>query len=164
MISICPAVFSKGSTKDLARRDWHIDNWLELSNILNKNNYLHNFILPKDQDDLFISAKASKIFPRDIKNLFAEIKKSSLVITQDSGYMHIARYYDVKVIALFGPTKPLNFALGKEIIIKGQDCSSIPCHDGIAFTKKSKKCLCMENITVDDVYLNILNNIGQTNV
>lgn len=45
----------------------------------------------------------------EMTDLISLIEKCSLVITNDSGPMHLAVAMDAKVLALFGPTDPLQF-------------------------------------------------------
>ena len=160
MISICPAIYSNGSTEDLALRDWPINNWTSLSKKLLEHNLPHRFIMPPYQVEIFKDIRSEVIFPKDIKNLFKEIKNSSLIVTQDSGYMHIARYLNIKAITLFGPTNPINFALDNEIIIKTSNLKCMPCHDGISFNSNCTNNLCMKKITVDEVFNKIIKVIN----
>ena len=82
---------------------------------------------------------------RDLAYLY---RLSSLVITTDSGPMHIAAAAGTPVVALFGPTDPSRtgpYGFGHTVIRKDLSCS--PC-----FQKKCASMKCMLDITVEEVY------------
>jgi len=77
------------------------------------------------------------------------IKKSQLLITNDSAPMHLGSAVGTKVLAIFGPTDPNKYRpLGKEnrVIRKNLFCS--PCE--IAQCKFKHEC--MKQISTDEVY------------
>lgn len=59
-----------------------------------------------------------------VKNLGAILKQVDLYITNDTGTMHIAAYSDIKMISLFGPTDPDEWAP------KGKNQFFIKSHSG----------------------------------
>lgn len=82
---------------------------------------------------------------RDLAHLY---KLSPVVITTDSGPMHISAAVGTPVVALFGPTDPLRtgpYGRGNVVIRKEMSCS--PC-----FLKKCGSRKCMEEITVERVF------------
>ena len=75
-------------------------------------------------------------------------KKAQMVITTDSGPMHLASAVGTPVIALFGPTDPARTGpYGKEHIIITAGLSCSPC-----FLKKCSTRKCMENILPEQVF------------
>ena len=84
-----------------------------------------------------------------IKSLAALLTRVNLLITNDSGPMHIAAALGTPVVALFGPTDPKltgPYGRGHVVIRKNLDCSPClrrPCTEG--------KPLCMETITAEEV-------------
>lgn len=79
------------------------------------------------------------------------IKQLDLMITTDTGPMHLANILDVPLIALFGPTlTSKNAPRGKHssVLMSGINCS--PCQDTGGFYS-CEKFACMERITVGDV-------------
>ncbi len=76
------------------------------------------------------------------------LKKALMVITTDSGPMHLACAVGTPVVALFGPTDPKRtgpYGEGHMVIRDNLSCS--PC-----FLKKCKTTQCMKNITTEQVY------------
>lgn len=82
---------------------------------------------------------------RDLAYLY---QLSSLLITTDSGPMHIAAAVGTPVVALFGPTDPSRtgpYGMGHTVMRKELYCS--PC-----FLKKCDSIKCMRDLTVEEVY------------
>ncbi|MGZ3635344.1 MAG: glycosyltransferase family 9 protein [Syntrophales bacterium] len=82
---------------------------------------------------------------RDLAYLY---QRSSLLITTDSGPMHLAAAVGTPVIALFGPTDPSRtgpYGKGHVVIRRGLSCS--PC-----FLKKCDSMKCMSDISVDEIF------------
>lgn len=85
---------------------------------------------------------------RDLAYLY---QLSSLLITTDSGPMHLAAAVGTPVVALFGPTDPNRTGpcgKGHRIIRKDLPCS--PC-----FLKKCDTAQCMRDITVLEVFASV---------
>jgi lipopolysaccharide heptosyltransferase I len=81
----------------------------------------------------------------DLASLY---KKARIVITTDSGPMHLAAAVETPVIALFGPTDPARtgpYGTGHTIIRTDLPCS--PC-----FSKKCSTKKCMEDISPQQVF------------
>ena len=82
---------------------------------------------------------------RDLACLFRE---ASLLVTTDSGPMHLAAAMGTPVVALFGPTDPSRtgpYGKNHEVIRMELPCS--PC-----FLKTCETRQCMQGITVEDVF------------
>jgi heptosyltransferase-1 len=82
---------------------------------------------------------------RDLAYLYG---LAQMVVTTDSGPMHIAAAVSTPTVALFGPTDPSRtgpYGQGHSVIRTGIDCS--PC-----FKKECDTVRCMKEITVDDVF------------
>ncbi|RME78307.1 MAG: glycosyltransferase family 9 protein [Planctomycetota bacterium] len=86
----------------------------------------------------------------DILQLAALLKRAALLVTVDTGPMHVGAAMETPLVALFGPT-PLSltrpWTKGPcQVLWKGIECS--PCRGkGI----KCKDNICMKKITVDEV-------------
>jgi len=81
--------------------------------------------------------------------LAAVMRRASLVISNDSGPMHIAVSQGVPTIALFGPTSPEitgPYGDSEYIVISRWDDCKLPCYDS-----ECNRYRCMEAISVDEV-------------
>ncbi|MBN2283095.1 MAG: lipopolysaccharide heptosyltransferase II [Deltaproteobacteria bacterium] len=90
---------------------------------------------------------------RDLAYLY---QKARLVVTTDSGPMHVAAAMGTPVVALFGPTDPVRtgpYGEGHRVIRKNLPCS--PC-----FLKTCKTMQCMKEISVDEVFQAVVEKIG----
>jgi 3-deoxy-D-manno-octulosonic-acid transferase/heptosyltransferase-1 len=92
-----------------------------------------------------------------LRELASLYKEASLVITTDSGPMHLAAAVGTPVVAIFGPTDPSRtgpYGPGHRIIRRGISCS--PC-----FLKHCKDPRCMTEITVEDVFSAVKEVLGK---
>ncbi|OIN95779.1 MAG: lipopolysaccharide heptosyltransferase II [Deltaproteobacteria bacterium CG1_02_45_11] len=83
-----------------------------------------------------------------LKTLAALYEKSALLVSTDTGPMHIAAAVETPVVALFGPTAPWRtgpFGDGHQIVRAGLECS--PC-----FKRQCKTTECMKQISVERVF------------
>jgi 3-deoxy-D-manno-octulosonic-acid transferase/heptosyltransferase-1 len=83
-----------------------------------------------------------------LKDLAELYRRATLLITTDSGPMHLAAAMGTPVVALFGPTDPKRtgpYGSGHRVIRESLPCA--PC-----FLKKCREMTCMKNITVEAVF------------
>jgi len=83
----------------------------------------------------------------DVRELAGILERAELVISVDSGAMHLATAVDTPVLALFGPTNPQTlgpYGDGHRVIYKKASCS--PCRD-----KSCSRGSCMELIEEEEV-------------
>ncbi len=83
-----------------------------------------------------------------LKELIEVLRQARLVVSNDSGPMHIAAGFHVPVVAIFGPTSPVRtgpYGKGHVVIKSAVECA--PC-----FRKKCSDLKCMKGITADYVY------------
>lgn len=83
-----------------------------------------------------------------LRELACLYRQAALLVTTDSGPMHLAAAVGTPVIALFGPTDPVRtgpYGPGHRIIRGGMPC--IPC-----FRKRCETGDCMRAITVETVF------------
>jgi lipopolysaccharide heptosyltransferase I len=88
----------------------------------------------------------------DLQELTALLAGAKVVVTNDTGPMHIAAALNVPVIALFGPTNPLKtgpygWQTSKKLKVLKADVPCSPCR-----RKRCKELVCMNDLTVDTVW------------
>ncbi|MFH1242490.1 MAG: lipopolysaccharide heptosyltransferase II [Pseudomonadota bacterium] len=84
----------------------------------------------------------------DLKELAHLYSRCRVLITTDTGPMHVAVAMGCPVVALFGPTSPWRtgpYGPGQRVIRADVDCS--PC-----FKKRCRNFICMKAITVEEVF------------
>ena len=97
---------------------------------------------------LMQAPSASAAGETTLRELAALYREASVLLTTDSGPMHLAAAVGTPVVALFGPTSPERtgpYGEGHVVIRRGMDCS--PC-----FRKACETLQCMKSITVDEVF------------
>lgn len=83
-----------------------------------------------------------------LRELAALYKRVALLITTDSGPMHLAAAVGTPVVAIFGPTSPARtgpYGTDHSVIQKGLSC--VPC-----FLKHCETGNCMNEISVEEVF------------
>jgi lipopolysaccharide heptosyltransferase II len=87
-----------------------------------------------------------------LAELAAILRKAQLAVTNDSGAMHLAAASGVPVVAIFGPTDPVQvgpYGQLENVIRAGVECS--PC-----YLRRLSQCpnghACMELVTADQVW------------
>jgi len=97
---------------------------------------------------LMEAPSASAAGETSLRELAALYEKASVLLTTDSGPMHLAAAVGTPVVALFGPTSPERtgpYGEGHVVIRKDMDCS--PC-----FRKACETMECMKTIRVEEVF------------
>jgi len=92
-----------------------------------------------------------------LRDLACLYRSARLVITTDTGPMHLAAAVGTPVIALFGPTDPARtgpYGEGHTVIRREMSCS--PC-----FRKKCDTRACMRGITVAEVFAAVRNTYAE---
>ena len=86
-----------------------------------------------------------------LKELAELFRRCTLVISADSGPLHLASAVKTATIGLFGPTSHNitgTIGKGRNIIIQNKVDCEIPCYE----KECGKKYACMESITVEEVF------------
>lgn len=92
----------------------------------------------------------------NLRELMQIMRRARLVISNDSGPMHIAAGFHVPVVAIFGPTSPgLTGPYGQGNVVVKSDAECAPC-----FKKRCSDLKCMRQITVDAVYDKVLDRLN----
>ena len=87
------------------------------------------------------------------------MRDADVVVTHDTGPLHLARLVRVPIVALFGPTDPAQF-VGDDPLVTvlwgGADLACRPCYDGKNFAR------CADNICINRVSVaNVLSAVKQ---
>jgi heptosyltransferase I len=92
-----------------------------------------------------------------LRELAGLYKQAALLVTTDSGPMHLAAAVGTPVVALFGPTDPARtgpWGTGHRIIRRGLSCS--PC-----LRKRCETPRCMTEISVGEVFTAVKEIMGE---
>lgn len=163
-----------GVGKARPHRAWAKENWLELvRQISSMRNEIKFAVLGGKEEELLIPFFQSN---KNMTNLINKlslvdnakiISCSKIVVSCDTGMLHLASALGKKVIGLFGPTEPCRFGPFSNVkeaeIISAKNCQCV------GKFKDSKKCkvnkegetgFCMSTITVENVLSKVKNLIG----
>ncbi len=150
---------SPGSRWETKR--WTSDGFAYVADRLLEHDRIKVAMLGNQNDTDFVNEILSKMDRKpavcagkvDMRGLAALIERCSVLLTNDSGPMHIASALGVPVVAIFGPTHPrLGFApVGEKDITVSLDVPCSPCS-----LHGEKKCrmerrFCMEDISKERV-------------
>lgn len=139
---------------------WAADRYIGLINLVAENERAAIILFGGKSDELLNkqimeqSMHKDKIFNASNMSLheaFELMKKCRLIITHDSGALHMAGAAKAKIIALFGPTPAERFAPRNAAVIKSP-AAGCPCYDEYGNYDKRFAASCMSAISVDNVY------------
>lgn len=143
---------------------WLNEKWAELADCLIQKNKATIVFLGSADDKDHVTEIINKMKSDNFVNLTGKtslretaaiIKKSKLLVSPDTGAMHIAKALDIPLVALFGPVNPAIWGYNDEksrSIYVQQNCSfcDLPeCY------KKINKNICMKAISVSEVISSI---------
>jgi len=97
---------------------------------------------------LMEAPSASAAGETSLRELAALYREAAVLLTTDSGPMHLAAAVGTPVVALFGPTSPERtgpYGEGHVVVRRDMECS--PC-----FRKSCETLECMKTIRVDEVF------------
>jgi len=85
-----------------------------------------------------------------LRQLVGMIERCDVLLSNDTGPMHISVAIGTKTVALFGPGNHIKFQpIGEKHAIVRKNVSCSPCKQ---FTDKCKDNICMKLITIDEVW------------
>jgi 3-deoxy-D-manno-octulosonic-acid transferase/heptosyltransferase-1 len=86
----------------------------------------------------------------NLNQLAALYRRAQVVVTTDSGPMHLAAAVGTPVVALFGPTAPWRTGpYGPNHVVLRADVSCSPCFKKHCSTTQYEERACMKRLTVD---------------
>lgn len=142
---------------------WGVENFSRLATLLEDSLSVKTLIIGGKEDKELAKKIISqtKAEPVDITGevnllqLGAILKRCKLLVTGDTGPMHIATAVGTKVIALFGPADPKRTGpVGKgHIVIQAEDVTCVPCRKRVC--KNQHYLECMNRIKPEYVFKKI---------
>jgi ADP-heptose:LPS heptosyltransferase len=159
------AIFPGGSIDE---RKWGSDRFYLTAKLLSKHGY--GIAVVGGKDDAGAGKEIIRGLPSSVNlsgklslpETAAVLQQSQLLITDDSGIMHIGSGLGIKIVALFGPGREKKWApRGRNCIVINKHLPCSPCTTFGYTPKCKKKALCMRAITVEEVYeaaLSLLND------
>ena len=155
--------FAPGGAKNVLADDkirrWPIENYVELAQILLTRGF-QVVITGATTDDWVLPyfknlAVVNLVGQTNLLELVGVFQHCNLVITHDSGPMHLAGLSGSPILALFGPTNPYEkIPRGKQpikFIWEGEKYACCPCYDGKTYAACQDN-VCLKNITAQRVY------------
>ena len=153
-------VVAPGGAKNVltenAQRRWPIENYAEVITYFSEEYQVvvtgaisDEWILPLLPAGLFTNF----VGKGSLLDLIGIYQCADLLITHDSGPLHLAKLAKCPTLALFGPTNPLEFTSSSEavdVIWGGENLPCRPCYDGKTFAP-CKNNLCMKSISPQQV-------------
>ena len=97
-----------------------------------------------------------------LKTLAAIYRRTQVLITTDSGPMHLAAAVGTSVVALFGPTAPWRtgpYGQNHAVLRAAIHCS--PCFKKECLTTEYEKQACMKRISVDEVERAVMEQLAR---
>ncbi|MFI5135949.1 MAG: glycosyltransferase family 9 protein, partial [Chitinophagales bacterium] len=145
-------------------RRWGAKNFSALINQLTKKFPDHTFVLSGSSGErtyvheVVIQIK-SELINRiidlsgqlSIKQFLQLLSKSDLMITNDSGPMHLAFALNIRVVALFGPCSPEQYKISEKAVVIYQNVYCSPCVHLFLTPPCGGDNQCMKKISVSDV-------------
>ncbi len=92
----------------------------------------------------------------NLQQLLGVISSLRLLVTNDGGPLHMAVACGVNTVSMFGPVDELVYGpypAGPNHIVIKKDLSCRPCYNNFRFSGCEYNRRCIEDITVDDVFL-----------
>lgn len=150
-----------GGTRNVLRESvlkrWPIENYAALARGLAADGC--EIVLVGDAGDDWVRPQFADIPTTDIigraslPETLRQLGGCDLVISHDTGPMHLARLARVPVLALFGPTTPSQFVIDDDlttVLWGGEHLACRPCYDGREFAD-CRDNQCMSSIAADIV-------------
>jgi ADP-heptose:LPS heptosyltransferase len=154
-------------------RRWHSENYVLLINKICKEFPDYKIILIGAANEAeYVNRLSSELISEknvldssgklNIAELLILIANANLVITNDTGPMHIAFALKVKTIALFGPCSPQQYGDNENVVAIYKNAYCSPCvHEFIIPPCKGDN-QCMKKIMVEEVLNSVMSQLDPT--
>ena len=158
---------ARNALRESALKRWPVERYRDLAVALRDAGL--SVTLVGDESDAWVRPFFAGADVRDeigghgLRDTLALLAAADLVISHDTGPMHLARLARVPVLALFGPTIPAHFAAADaatRVIWGGAALACRPCYDGREFAACSNN-LCMQDIPVAAVLESALHMLSR---
>ncbi|HLB53122.1 MAG TPA: glycosyltransferase family 9 protein [Chlamydiales bacterium] len=153
---------AKNPLADDALRRWPIQHYVTLAKELEKRGI--PIILTGSNSDAWVTPHFDGVTCKNLigklslLELISLLQGIKLLVTHDSGPLHLAKLAKCPTIALFGPTNPLE-KIGKkdtiDLLWGGESLPCRPCYNGKTYAPCTRN-ICLENILPDHVLQKIL--------
>ncbi len=153
-IAIAPGGAKNFLNDDFLRR-WDVNLYLELAKKLIQNGY--EVLLIGSESDSWVSEYfkdlpvINDINKHNLLNTISILSSCQLIITHDSGPLHLSVLAKIPCIGIFGPTIPFEkiplHSKKNHYFWSGSDLPCRPCYDGNTYSKLCKKNICMNETT-----------------
>lgn len=164
------AVLSCGGAKNFLRSDdlrrWSIENYVALAKKLVDEGFL--VVLSGGPGDSWVSEHFNQIPHQDwigkfdLPNFISFLSVCDVLITHDSGPLHLADLAKCPVVGLFGPTNPGDFRSLQPRSVSlwgGAHLHCRPCYDGRMYAQCSN-ALCLKSLSVETVLSAVIQVVG----
>lgn len=150
------ALFPGSSIKE---RKWGRDRFRQLARFLSRKGYGN--VVVGGKQDIYDGQRIIDGIPDSISlcgklslpETGAVLQESSLLVTSDSGLMHIGYGLGIKIVALFGPGREQKWApRGRNCIVINKNLPCSPCTSFGNTPRCRKDAACMKAISADDVF------------
>jgi heptosyltransferase-2 len=148
---------ARNALRDTPQRRWPVERYAALARRLHARGYA--VVLVGDADDRRVLPAFADVGVLDrlgglpVVQSTAVLAASDVVVSHDTGPMHLARLARAPLVALFGPTSPHDFAPADartRVLWGGARLACRPCYDGREVAP-CRNNLCMQELSVAEV-------------
>jgi heptosyltransferase-2 len=157
LVALAPGGARNVLSDDPVRR-WPVENYVELARLLVKEGV--RVVLTGGATDTWacsafknVESIVDLIGHTSVTDLLAVYRVSNVVVTHDSGSLHLAILAGTRIVALFGPTDPRERVPRSDkvrVVWGGRDLACRPCYNGRSYAKCARN-LCMLSISPTEV-------------
>ena len=157
-------------------RRWGTDNFSSLINQLAEKFPDHTFVLSGVKNESsYVNEVIRQIQPThrhriidvssklSIKEFMQLLSRCDLMITNDSGPMHLAFALNIRVVALFGPCSPEQYKISEKAVVIYQNVYCSPCVHLFLKPPCGGDNQCMKKISVERVRVTVENLLSGSN-